>query len=159
VEVLRQCELLKPAQLNELILADLQGRSAGPDALIRDLLGRGWLTPYQGDRLARGRAQELELGPYLVLERLGEGGAGEVFKARHRKMTRLAAGKVLRSHLLADAEMVRRFYREIEAVSRLQHPHLVHAYDAGPVGSTHFLAMEYLEGADLARLVKQSDPV
>jgi serine/threonine-protein kinase len=74
-------------------------------------------------------------------------------------MNRLAAVKVIRPELLADADMVRRFYREVEAVSQLQHPHIVHAYDAGPAGPTHFLAMEYLEGIDLSRLVKQSGPL
>ena len=117
------------------------------------------MTPYQINQLLQGRGHELVLGPYLILERLGEGGAGQVFKARHQKMNRVVALKVIRRELLADAEVVGRFYREIQVVSQLDHPNVVHAYDAGPVGATHFLAMEYVEGTDLGRLVKQSGPL
>src|SRR5262249_29578916 len=67
--------------------------------------------------------------------------------------------KVLRKELLAEAEVVGRFYREVEVISRLDHSNVVHAYDAGPIGSTHFLAMEYVEGTDLARLVRQKGPL
>jgi serine/threonine protein kinase len=104
------------------------------------------------------------IGPYIVMERLGEGGAGQVYKARHQKMGRVAAVKVIRPELLVDEDMVRRFYREVEAVSQVQHNHIVHAYDAGPILEDgrvrgHFLAMEFLEGIDLSRLVKQSGPL
>jgi serine/threonine protein kinase len=104
------------------------------------------------------------IGPYIVMERLGEGGAGQVYKARHQKMGRVAAVKMIRPELLTDDDMVRRFYREVEAVSQLQHTNIVHAYDAGPILEDgrvrgHFLAMEFLEGIDLSRLVKQSGPL
>ncbi len=61
--------------------------------------------------------------------------------------------------MLADAEVVGRFYREIQVVSQLDHPNIVHAYDAGPAGATHFLAMEFVEGTDLGRLVKRGGPL
>src|SRR5262249_14234899 len=113
---------------------------------------------------------ELLAGPYLLIEQLGAGGAGQVFKAHHQKMNRVAAVKVIRPDLLGDAEMVSRFYREIEAVSQLVHPNIVHAYDAGPIFTAepagtetnvrgHFLAMEYLEGIDLAKRVKEVGPL
>jgi serine/threonine-protein kinase len=158
LETLRACELLSAEQLGEIAGADLQGRDA-PRDLACALLQRNWLTAYQADQLLRGGGRELVLGPYLILEPLGEGGAGHVFKARHRKIDRLAAVKVVRPDLLAHAAAVRRFYREVEAVSQLQHPNVVHAYDAGPAGTTHFLAMEYLDGIDLSRLVKQAGPL
>src|SRR5262249_30983225 len=103
--------------------------------------------------------EALLLGPYLILDRLGEGGAGQVFKARHQKMNRIIALKVIRPELLADQEVVARFYREIQVVSQLDHPNVVHAYDAGPVAAGHFLAMEYIEGTDLGKLVKQHGPL
>jgi hypothetical protein len=153
VEALRRSPLLNPAQLGEL--AALQARASEARSLATELLRRNWLTAYQVNQILQGNAPELVLGPYLLLERLGEGGAGQVFKARHAKMDRVVALKVVRKDLLADAEAVARFYREIEIVSRLDHPNVVHAFDAGPAGATHFLAMEYVEGSDLGRMVKR----
>jgi serine/threonine-protein kinase len=74
-------------------------------------------------------------------------------------MNRLVALKLIRRELVADAEVVARFLREIQVVSQLSHPNVVHAYDAGPVGPTYFLAMEYVEGIDLGRLVKTRGPL
>jgi eukaryotic-like serine/threonine-protein kinase len=161
LEALRDQRLLSLTYLNELILADLQGHFADPHALARFCVQRGWLTDYQVDLLLQGRHQELSLGAYLILSRLGEGASGVVFKARHRSMNRLVALKVFRPELLGelDADGLRRFYQEIRAAGQLAHPHVVHAYDAGPAGSLHFLAMEYLEGTDLGRLVAQSGPL
>jgi serine/threonine-protein kinase len=139
--------------------AQLQGRIADPAALVDDLLHRALLTAYQAEQLLQGRGHDLLLGPYVILDRLGEGGMGTVFKARHQKLDRMVALKLLRAELLMDPELVRRFYREIEMGSQLRHPNLVHAYDAGPIGVSHVLVMEYLEGTDLARRVKQSGPV
>src|SRR5207248_1246395 len=85
-----------------------------------------------------------------------EGGNGRVFKARHQNMDRVVALKVLRKDLLADNEAVGRFYREVEVISQLSHPAIVHAYDAGVVGSVHFLALEYVQGTDLDRMVKET---
>jgi serine/threonine protein kinase len=155
LDELQQTQLLSPGQWSELGPADVHKQFADPKALAGSLLKRGWLTAYQVNQLLQGRAHDLVLGPYQLLERLGEGGAGQVFKARHQKMDRVVALKIIRKELLSDGEAVARFYREIEVVSRLDHPNVVHAYDAGPVGATHFLAMEYVEGTDLGRLVKQ----
>src|SRR5205814_4078675 len=88
-------------------------------------------------------------------ERLGEGGAGQVFKARHRRLDSLVALKLIRKNLLTDPEVIGRFQREIRILSQLDHPNIVHAYDAGTIGATHYLAMEFVEGTDLGRLVKK----
>ncbi|VTT98169.1 serine threonine protein kinase : Serine/threonine protein kinase-related protein OS=Planctomyces limnophilus (strain ATCC 43296 / DSM 3776 / IFAM 1008 / 290) GN=Plim_2182 PE=4 SV=1: Pkinase [Gemmataceae bacterium] len=137
-------------------------RDQFPDvrALGEELIRLGALTPFQADRVARGRAGELVLGGYAVIERLGEGGAGQVYKAWDAEHSRFAALKVLRAELVADPETVGRFHREI-CVSRglPPHPNLIATLDAGRVGEAHFLAMEYAEGTDLERLVKQSGPL
>jgi serine/threonine protein kinase len=144
---------------NELVQSDRQGRWDDAKSLAAELLKLGSLTAYQVNQLLQGKGQDLVLGSYLLLERLGEGGAGQVFKARHRMMNRLIALKLIRKELLTDAEAVKRFYREIQVVSKLDHPNVVRAYDAGAVGAIHFLAMEYIEGSDLGRLVKQGGPL
>src|SRR5262245_60506694 len=94
VDALLQHRLLDAKQLEEL-----SGRVShfpDPKALARELIQRGWLTPYQANQLLNGRGQELVLGSYILLERLGEGGMGQVFKARHRSMGRVAAVKLIR---------------------------------------------------------------
>lgn len=154
--LLRDCQVLNGKQLHELS----GGAFSEPRLLARHLLDRGWLTPFQANQLFLGRGHDLNLGPYLLLERIGEGLTGEVFKARHLRMdTRMVALKVIRKELLQDPDAVRRFYKEIEAAGRLSHPNVIHPYDAGPVGPTHFLAMEYVEGINLGRLVKDSGPL
>src|SRR5262249_27441041 len=152
VDALQRNSLLNEAQFREL---GHEKKGATVKELAGRLLQRGWLTSYQVNQLMQGRVEALIVGSYLVRERIGEGGAGKVFKARHRKMDRVVALKIIREELVTDAEAMARFYREIAVLSRLDHPNVVHAYDAGPVGATHFLAMEYVEGTDLGRLVKK----
>jgi serine/threonine protein kinase len=150
--------LLKPAQLTELTKS-IADSSVEPTPLVKDLCRRGWLTPFQARQLLLGKGHALAFGPYLIIDLLGAGGRGQVFKARHRTMERLVALKVLRKDLLADEEAVQRFFREVEVISQLSHPAIVHAYDADVVGSTYYLAMEFVEGTDLERLVKDSGPL
>jgi len=158
VRVFDELPLLRPAQQPEL--DRLQKRLSDPRALVQGLVQRGWLTPYQGERLLQGQAASLVLGPYVILDCLGEGGMGQVFKARHASLDRVVALKVLRADLVADGETVSRFYREIEVTGQLPaHANLIRAFDAGPFRATHFLAMEYVAGTDLERLVQQSGPL
>ena len=116
VEALHGLPLLQPRQQSEL--TRLQDRFPEPLALARELIRLDWLTPYQANQIFRGRAQELILGSYLLLERLGEGGMGMVYKARHVKMGRIAAVKVIRKERLQKANAVRRFYREVRAAAQ-----------------------------------------
>jgi serine/threonine-protein kinase len=158
LETLRQRQLLSPAQIEEV------NREGGrqfrdPHALSKELLQRDWLTPYQVNLLLMGRGDELILGPYVILERLGEGGTGQVFKARHQMMKRIVALKVIRKELLSEDEVVLRFQREVQLVSQLTDVNVVRAYDAGPIGGAYCLVMEYVEGIDLGRLVRQQGPL
>jgi serine/threonine protein kinase len=137
----------------------LQAGFPDPRALARELLRREWLTAFQANRLLQGRGQELLLGSYVLLEQVGSGGMGEVFKARNRKLGRVAALKVIRRERLADDAAVRRFHREIRAAAQLTHPNIVLAYDADQVGGTHFFVMEFVEGQELGRLIKQRGPL
>jgi serine/threonine protein kinase/WD40 repeat protein len=93
---------------------------------------------------------------YRVLEVIGSGGMGAVFKAEHRLMERLVALKVINRSLAGKPESIDRFRREVKAAARLAHPHIVKAYDADRAGDTHFLVMEYVEGTNLAQVLKGS---
>src|SRR5262249_38333628 len=132
LELLRP--LCTPAQLQEVANV-LQRRQADAKGLLEELVRRGWLTLYQARMIIGGRGRELVLGSSVILDKLGTGGGGQVYKARHRKMDRVVALKMLRSDLLRDPEAVQRFYREIEVASRVSHPNIVLAYEAGPIGS------------------------
>jgi tRNA A-37 threonylcarbamoyl transferase component Bud32 len=100
-----------------------------------------------------------QLGQYVLMEPLGEGGMGQVFKARHRLMDRIVAIKVIHGKYFNRASIVQRFLREIRALGRLDHPNIVRAQYADQVGDTHFLVMEYVAGTDLGRLVSQRGPL
>jgi serine/threonine protein kinase len=154
VNAIRQARLLSDAQLTEILRSHDSCRE--PRALALELVRRDWLTPFQVERLARGKGGELVLGKYILLERLGEGGMGQVFKARHRVMDRLVALKIIRPDLLHHASVIRRFHQEIRAVAQLSHPNIVTAHDADQDGDTHFLVMEYVQGIDLKQLVQRA---
>ena len=128
--------------------------------LTRELVQRGWLTPYQVNHLFQGKENQLTLGSYVLLEKISEGVMGDVFKARHMQQSRrIVALQVIRPDLLRNAEAVERFYGEVQASSQVSHPHLVALFDAGPIGDTHFFAMEYIEGIDLERHVETQGPL
>jgi serine/threonine-protein kinase len=158
VDALRKSQLLEPNQLDELRLA-LQPRYPDARALAGELIRRNWLTPYQINQLFQEHGQTLSLGQYVLLERLGEGGMGQVFKARHRSLGRIVALKIVRKERLVKPEVVRRFHREVQAAAQLEHPNVVRAFDADHIGNTLFIAMEYVEGIDLLRLVKTRGPL
>jgi len=98
------------------------------------------------------------LGSYQLLAPLGNGGMGMVFRARHVVLKKEFALKVLSPRLACDADAIRRFQRETEALGRLEHPHLVRASDAGVIDGMPFLVMELLNGADLAQLTVERGP-
>src|SRR5438105_7119643 len=91
---------------------------------------------------------------YQLLEELGGGGMGKVYKAFHTKLKRTVALKVIRAHLVDDAAAVVRFDREMEIVARLDHPNIVRALDAGEIDGTRFLVMELLQGRNAFQVVE-----
>jgi serine/threonine-protein kinase len=127
--------------------------------LIGELVRRRWLTALQGRWLLRGHGRRLFVGPYLLLDRIGSGGMGQVFLARHRALGRRAAVKVVRADRRGNARVRARFLREILALGRLDHLNVVHAYDAGTVGRALYVAMEYVPGPDLGCVLAAGEPV
>jgi serine/threonine protein kinase len=136
-----------------------EDRATTAEELARQLVRSRLLTAYQAQAVYEGRIHGLVLGEYTVLDRLGAGGMGEVFKAQHRRMKRHVAIKVLPAEAVKSPENLRRFYREVQAAARLSHPNIVTAYDASEYGGLHYLVMEYVDGPDLSRLLQQQGPL
>ncbi|HCK42704.1 MAG TPA: serine/threonine protein kinase, partial [Planctomycetaceae bacterium] len=128
-----------------------------PQALAVKLVRAGTLTKYQAIRVYQNKHHGLLLGNYLILDRIGRGGMGEVFKARHRRMKRLVALKVLSQKVTQSDQSRRRFQREVEAAGKLDHPNIVTYYDADKHKGIDFLVMEFVDGKDLAALLKQQE--
>jgi len=101
----------------------------------------------------------MELGEYRLLEKLGEGGMGTVYKAVHTRLDRVVAVKLLRRDHLRDEDAVARFDREMKAAGAVDHPNVVRALDAREIDGTRLLAMEYVEGVDLSTLVARAHPI
>ena len=89
------------------------------------------------------------LGQYHLLEELGRGGYGRVYKAHHALMNRLVALKLIAPHLVEDDKVRSWFHREVLAATRLNHPNIVMAYDADEIDHLLFLVMEYVDGTKL----------
>lgn len=156
--VLRRSQLLAPEQVEE-VARQLVPHYPDPLDLGQYLVQIEWLTAYQLQLLLGGQWDEATIGPFNVLDRLGEGGISEVFKAWDTVRGRVVALKVLHHHLAGKSNALRAFQREIQAITRLAHPNIIKTYDAHREGTRHYFAMEYVEGMDLERYVKQVGPL
>jgi serine/threonine protein kinase len=96
---------------------------------------------------------------YELIDEVGRGGMGVVYKARHAESGRTVALKIIRKERLGNPEAVRRFRRESQAAARLSHPNVVLVYESDQAGDQHYLAMEFVEGVTLQRLAEQHGPL
>jgi serine/threonine protein kinase len=152
VAAVRPLKILEPAaqaalEANAALHADAR-------SLAQESVRREWLTKWQAEMILNDRGSELVLGSYLLLDKIGEGGMGKVYKALHRLLNRVVAVKVIRKDRLSNPDAVRRFQREIQASAQMSHPNIVLAFDADQVGDRSFFAMEYVQGIDLDNLVR-----
>lgn len=145
----------------DTIQAFLPPRASPKDAedLARALVRHNKLSKFQAEEIYRGQGQSLVLSNYVLIEKIGAGGMGLVFKAEHRRMKRVVAIKLLPAALTKDAAANARFGREVEAVSKISHPNIVAAFDADCANGVHFLVMEWVDGSDLSVLVKKNGPL
>jgi serine/threonine-protein kinase len=155
VQALTASALLDAKQREDLA-TNRQQRFSSPRALLLNLVEHAWLTAFQAQQIAEGCIEDLVLGSYVVLDRLGEGSMGEVFKARPTGSQDIVVLKVVRPDLLANETITQQFMCEIQTLSRLSHPNIIKTFGAYHHGSRHFFTMEYIEGTDLGRLVQNS---
>jgi tRNA A-37 threonylcarbamoyl transferase component Bud32 len=128
-----------------------------PDTAAAPLAETGDWRPFPVD--GSPPALPCVFGEYELLEKLGQGGMGAVYKARHRRLDKQVAVKLVRPDVRNSSRFLARFQREMQAIGRLEHPHLVEAQHAGEHEGVLFLAMKLVEGVDLARLVRAQGPL
>ncbi|HVX09975.1 MAG TPA: bifunctional serine/threonine-protein kinase/formylglycine-generating enzyme family protein [Pirellulales bacterium] len=117
-------------------------------------------SSFFGDTLEEPAAEmRPRVGEYAILEPIGRGGMGTVYRAVHTRLEKVVALKALSPHRVGDASAVARFEREMRAVGKLSHPNIVAATDAGEIAGAPFLVMEFVDGIDVARLVKRHGPL
>jgi eukaryotic-like serine/threonine-protein kinase len=152
--------LMSEQEVQQFLHAVAPGdRPKTAEQLARAMYQSGKLTKFQAQAVYQGKTRGLVVGNYVVLERIGKGGMGEVYKARHRRMDRIVALKLLPSAATKSPEAVQRFQREAKAAAKLSHPNIVTAHDADEAQGVHFLVMEYVDGKDLSTLVKECGPL
>lgn len=129
-----------------------------PGPLAWWLVEQNLVTRWQAHMLVSGR-NRFFLGKYELLDRIGVGGMGTVYKAWQPRLEREVALKVLSDSLVGNEVAAARFHREIQSAAALTHPHIVATFDADAVGGKHFLVMEFVDGENLETLAKRLGPL
>ncbi len=124
-------------------------------SLARCLVVDGVLTEYQAKRILNGKAHGLLVGKYVILDRLGSGSMGRVYKAHHQLMGRVVALKIISPEIATNDRVVARFRREMRLVGRLDHPNVVRAFDADQSHGILYIVMEYVSGQSLGQRLKK----
>src|ERR1043166_9233204 len=156
VKQLTDSGIISPGKVENFVPPKAHPKDA--DELARELVKQNVLTKFQATQVSAGKVKSLILGGYTIVDKIGAGGMGQVFKALHRKMDRTVAIKMLPAAMTKDAAALARFEREVRAAAKLEHPNIVAAHDADQANGVHFLVMQYVEGSDLSALVKKNGP-
>lgn len=163
LDLVRRSGLVERDQLNR-VLGRLKeeaggGRVTDVEFVAERLREAGLLSQWQCKNLLEGRHKGFFLKRYRLLDHLGTGGMSSVYLAEHVLMQRRVAIKVLPKDKVDDSSYLARFRREAQAAASLDHPNIVRAYDVDNEGKFHFLVMEYVEGRDVATIVKEDGPL
>ncbi|QJW92599.1 serine/threonine-protein kinase [Frigoriglobus tundricola] len=153
LQALRTSGLFPPEQFEGFVRELVP---AGTDAatLLKHLVRTERVTRYQLKKLIHGKTADLLVGPYVVSDKLGEGGMGKVFRARLGGTGDTVALKVVRAALVANPTVRGRYAREVQASSALDHPNIVRVLGAGEADGKFYMAMEFVDGIDLARMMR-----
>ncbi|HRF00912.1 MAG TPA: Hsp70 family protein [Pirellulaceae bacterium] len=160
VSVLLDLDIVSSVRLDSLLDSlPSESREGRLEAIVRGLIDRKWLTRFQARKILASEGSDLLLGNYLLCDRIGAGSMGQVFRAKHRRMDRIVAVKVLEPGSDDGDQHYRRFLREVRTAARLAHPNIVTAHDADESGGRCYLVMEYVEGVDLMTAVRRDGPL
>jgi len=154
---LRRSGLIERSTLDQVVSDYLKThpRAEAP-ALAEHLVSQGLLTPFQAERILNGKSQGLVLGPYVLLDTIGSGSMGQVYKASSRNDEQLYAVKVLPRRSMWNVRLAR---RQVRAFQSFQHPAVVPFLDVGTAGGLHYLVWPLVEGTPLDRLVQERGPL
>ncbi len=125
------------------------------ESFIKDLIESKLLTKFQAEQIIAGKGESLAFGKYIIQEKLGAGGMGQVYKAYHPEAAKLVAIKVILPQGKFDTESVKRFEREVKASEKLVHPNIIAVLDSGSSKGQLFMVMELIEGKDLFELINE----
>jgi eukaryotic-like serine/threonine-protein kinase len=150
---LRISKLLSTQQFR--VVVDKLGSVQDSREIAKALASWKLLTKFQAKMLLVGRNSGFFIGPYRILDQLGSGGMGRVYKAIHQTMNRTVALKVLAPQLVSTERAHQLFLHEVQAAAQLTHPNIVMAFDANEIDGRHFLAMEFVDGPNLERYVRK----
>jgi phosphate ABC transporter phosphate-binding protein len=146
-------------ELHRILGSTTETGDADGESLARQLVRGNELTAFQANAVLEGTYADLRIGSYEVLDLLGKGAMGTVYKARHRTMKRMVAIKVLAPDVARRSTFAQRFQREVETLAQLSHVNIIMAFDAGEAPAGPFLVMEFVQGRDLASEVKATGPL
>src|SRR5947199_6260239 len=150
---LRRSNLIDRGQLDQIVGEFLQTHPrAEPPALAEFLIGKGILSQFQADRLLQGKTQGFVLGPFTLMDALGAGSMGTVYKAQSKTDSNWYAVKVLPRRSMWNVRIARRKVRSFE---QARHPSVVPFVDVGTAGGMHYLAWRYVEGETLDKVVQR----
>ncbi len=160
VAVIRRSGILSDRQVEDLKNRVLKGDYPfEAKALAERLIDEDVLTEYQASRFLRNKAHGLVVGKYVILDRIGSGSMGRVYKAHHQLMGRVVAIKIIAPEISNNERVVSRFQREMKLVGRLDHPNVVRAFDADQIGSVLYIVMEYVSGQSLSIKLRTDGPL
>jgi serine/threonine protein kinase len=159
VQSLTDTGILPAAEVTSFVGSMADDRSGvDVEKLARELVRQQKLTRFQASVIFRRQSRGLRFGDFLVLDKIGSGGMGQVFKAQNRRTGELVALKLLRASYTKSQNAVTRFYREAGMAARLKHLNLVSVTEAGEWNGLHFLVMELINGRDVRAILKHSGP-
>jgi len=153
VNELRRSGLIERGQLESILETILnQSLSPEPQQLAQFLVQQGHLTPFQAERILNGKSQGLILGQYIIIDSIGSGSMGAVYRAISKNDRRHYAVKVLPRRSMWNVRLAR---RQVRAFGQFSHPTVVPFVDVGTSGGLHYLVWSYVEGQSLESFVKQ----
>ena len=157
-EIAVKRQFVTPEQVAEVTALLDQSEAQGKTVALTDtLIRKGYINETQKEALVKAVKESgpLKIGDFEVVCELGRGGMGAVYKARELGLDRICALKLLPAHMAGDPSLVTRFMREAQACAKLDHPNIVRAYRFGESESTHFFAMEFVDGTSVEKIIEK----